>query len=72
MWEYLRASLKSQKQEDHLNELGAQGWELVAQSDGIAIFKRPRKAPGEIAIKESPDVPSSKPAIRERVKTGKQ
>jgi hypothetical protein len=36
--------------EHFLNELGAQGWELVANTDGLAdvqfIFKRPRAAPG--------------------------
>jgi hypothetical protein len=37
-WEYTSVHLDI----DHLNELGAAGWELVAVSGAQAILKRPR------------------------------
>jgi len=37
-WEYTRVSLDM----DRLNELGAEGWELVAVAGDDAILKRPR------------------------------
>ena len=45
MWEYLIISLSSGggSYEARLNDLGKQGWELVAVSDGLAYLKRPTR-----------------------------
>lgn len=39
-WEYLTAPTGS-LDDERLNGLGADGWELVTVHDGTAIFKRP-------------------------------
>lgn len=41
-WEYKTVSLRSVDREDHLNELGAAGWQLVTIKQGVAVFQRPR------------------------------
>jgi hypothetical protein len=45
-FEYHRERLKqkSDKATDRLNELGAEGWELVGVDDGWAYLKRPKQA----------------------------
>jgi hypothetical protein len=45
-FEYHRERLKqkSEKATDRLNELGAEGWELVGVDDGWAYLKRPKTA----------------------------
>ena len=43
-WEYKRTGIASQTGEQELNQLGAQGWELVSVSENATIFylKRPK------------------------------
>ena len=41
-WEYKTESLRGLDREDHLNELGARGWQLIAIKQGVAYFQRPR------------------------------
>lgn len=69
MWEYRVIGLNSGKREDHLNKLGAEGWELVSFEDGMAHFKRRRSETGEIAVQEPKSHAPSKQSARERVKT---
>lgn len=71
MWEYRVVGLNSGKREDHLNKLGAEGWELVSFEDGMAHLKRRRAESGEIAVQEPQGPAPSKQATRERVKTSK-
>jgi hypothetical protein len=40
-WDHMQIHVRHLK-EDHLAELGADGWELVAVDDNTAWFKRPR------------------------------
>lgn len=71
MWEYLVTGLNSGKRQDHLNELGAQGWELVNFDGGMAHMKRRRAESGEIPVREPQTEAPSKHVTRERVKTSK-
>lgn len=44
-WEYERvflAEMKAIEISNRFNELGKEGWELVAISDEVAYFKRPK------------------------------
>ena len=71
MWEYRVIGLNSGSREDHLNELGAQGWELVNFDGGMAHMKRRKAESGDVPVKEPQGVAPSKQATRARVKTSK-
>lgn len=51
-WEYHLESRHDAIRQDRLAELGAEGWELVAVSEGYAVFKRPAASLGEIVTGE--------------------
>lgn len=61
-WEYKTEYIGTSASQDRLNELGGDGWELIAKAEGGQyIFKRPK----QVAVKPT----HAKAAGRETVRT---
>jgi hypothetical protein len=59
-WEYQARNLKKRARkalEKDFNELGGEGWELVAAAEGRAIFKRPARRQAANGKAASPATP---------------